>query len=273
MNLKSLFLGIIFLALAAPVRLAHSAAVTSCTTSREYITTLEFLRDRKELAIAEPDAQKVALEASKGCTGAAQRFVRVAVLLEQAGLGPKDTIRRSLEFAHRTDQEADTFATVFRLAFDQDAMDLDLRASMKMAEELTQSFDADTVAVRDDFEKLLDFCASSGKLGLPKPECGAFAARLAKEGEKWSGGISVPYIEAFDFVTSEKGPHLATSKALEIAGKLVAAGPDSADNFITAYKYAVSKKGLGLADNAALKFAMQMGLESGNAIPEPSSSK
>lgn len=256
--------GIIFLAVAQIASAAPS--VSSCTTAREYITTLEYLRDRKEFSMPEPDAQKVALEASKGCTGAAQRFIRISLILSQAGLGPRDSIRKGIEFSKRTDQETETFASVFRRAYAEDAMDLDLRASMKMAEDLTQEFEADSVAVRDDFEKLLDFCSSSGRLGLPKPQCGAFAARLAKQGQRWSGGISVPYIQTFDFVTSSSGPHLATSKAIEIADSLVAAGPDSSDNFITAYKYAVSKKGLGLADNAALAFAMQMGLESGGAV-------
>ena len=256
---------IIFLAVAATRTLHASPGATSCTTAREYITTLEYLRDRKELTMPEPEARKVAAEAAKGCTGAALRFIRISWVLSEAGLGPRDSIRKGLEFALRTDQETETYASVFSRAYSEDSMDLDLRASMKMADELTREFEADTVAVRDDFDKLLGFCSSSGRLGLPKPQCGAFAARLAKLGEKWSGGIAAPYIQAFEFVNSASaGPHLATSRAIEIAGQLVMAGPDSADNFITAYKYAVSKRGLAMADNAALAFAMQMGLGSGS---------
>jgi hypothetical protein len=243
-------------------QLAQAAEVTSCTTAREYITTLEYLRDRKEMAMPEADARKVALEASQGCTGAALRLIRVTTTLSQSGMGAKDAIRRGLEFAKRTDQETETFLTVFNRAYAQDAMDLDLRASVRMADELTRDFEADTVAVRDDFIRLLDFCSGSEKLGLPKPQCGAFAARLAKQGQKWSGGISAPYIQAFEFAVSNKGPALTTARAIEIANQLTAAGPGSAENFVDAYKYAVSKKGLGLADNAALGFALKIGLES-----------
>lgn len=244
---------------------ANPAPPATCTTAREYITTLEYLRDRKEFAVPEPEAQKVALDASKGCTGAAQRFIRISLILSKAGVSGRDAIRKGLEFANRTDEEAETFAQVFRTAYSEDAMDLDLRNSLIMAEDLTREFGANTVAVRKDFEKLLDFCSSSGRLGLPKPQCGAFAARLAKQGEKWNGGISSPYIQAFDFVTSKSGPNLATSKAIEIADTLAAAGPGSTENFITAYKYAVSKKGLGLADGAAVAFAVQIGVKSGNS--------
>lgn len=243
--------------------------LSSCTTAREYITTLEFLRDRKELALAEADARKAALEASKGCTGAAQRLIKVSLVLSQAGLGASDAIKRGLSYAKRTDQEAETFVTIFRRAFSRDAMDLDLRSSIKMAEDLSREFEGDTLAVRDDFERLLDFCSGSEQLGLPKPQCGAFAARLAKQGQKWSGGISVPYIQAFEFATSKKGPSLTTAKAIEIANKLAIAGPGSAENFIAAYKYAVAPKGLALAENAALKFALKIGLESDASLDGP----
>ncbi|MGK5085522.1 hypothetical protein WDW37_19715 [Bdellovibrionota bacterium FG-1] len=265
--------GVIILLVASEVASAAPpvpSPVPSCTSTREYITTLEYLRDRQEVAMPELDAQKTALEASKGCNGAARRFIRVSHLLSRAGLGPRDAVHKGLEFAKRTDQETETFTSVFRQAFAEDAMDLDLRASMKMAEELTGEFDGDTVAVLHDFEKLLDFCSDSGKLGLPKPQCGAFAAHLAKQGQKWNGGISVPYIQAFEFAVSEKGPGLPTSKAIEIANKLVTAGPDSADNFISAYRYAISKKGLDLANHAALAFALQMGLAKED-VPTPPS--
>jgi hypothetical protein len=247
---------------------ASATELSSCTTAREYITTLEFLRDRKELALPEADARKVAHEASKGCTGAAQRMIKVSVVLSQAGLGSPDAIKRGLSYAKRTDQEAETFVTIFRRAYSKDAMDLDLRASIKMAEDLSREFEGDTLAVRDDFERLLDFCSGSDQLGLPKPSCGTFAARLAKQGQKWSGGISVPYIQAFEFATSKKGPSLATAKAIEIANQLAVAGPGSTENFIAAYKYAVAPKGLALAENAALKFALGIGLESDASLDE-----
>jgi hypothetical protein len=269
---------VLFLALgiAGSVARAASASTTqisSCTTAREYITTLEYLRDRKELALPEADARKTALEASKGCTGAAQRFIRVSLVLSQAGLGSLDAVKRGLEFAKRTDQETETFMTVFRRAFARDAMDLDLRSSIRMAEDLSRDFEGDTIAVRDDFERLLDFCSGSSRLGLPKPQCGSFAARLAKQGQKWSGGISVPYIQAFEFAVSEKGPSLPTSKAIEIANQLVVAGPGSTENFIAAYKYAVAKRGLALADQAALGFALKIGLETDGTSDAPPANK
>ena len=68
-------------------------------------------------------------------------------------------------------------------------------------------------------------------------------------------------------MTDSKGPHLATSKALELADKLVVAGPDSADNFITAYKYAVSKKDWAWPTTPRSSLRLQMGISGGGADP------
>ena len=242
-------------------------AQASCTTAREYITTLEFLRDRKDLAVPEADAQKVSRQVAKGCTGAAQRFIRISVLMSKAGMGSKDSLQKSIEFSARTDREAETFATVFKQAFFEEGLDLDLRASMKMAESLTSEFEGDSLGVRDDFEKLVSYCSDKEKLELPRPQCGAFAARLAKLGHRWGGGISAPFVSAFEYLRSEKGPALPTGKALQLAEKLMTAGPDAPNNFITAYKYAVNKKGLGLSESPALAFATDLGLDTPEKKP------
>jgi hypothetical protein len=244
---------------------AASPAWGSCTATREYVTTLEYLRDRKELAIPEADARKVAQETAKGCSGAARRMIRVSSMLSKAGFGSKDSLENGLAFAKSTDEATDTFVTIFQRAFLPEHLDLDLQASLSMAQSLTRGFEGDTVAVRKDFEKLVDFCASSKNLDLPKPQCGVFAARVAKLGQEWKGGIYPGFVKVFDFARSEKGVQVPTGQALKIAEKIVAAGPDSPENFISAYRYAVSKRGLGMNEKAALDFATEMGAASNAA--------
>jgi hypothetical protein len=236
----------------------------SCTTAREYVTTLEFLRDRKDVsgtvAVNDTQAREIARTVSDGCTGAAQRFIRVSSVLTKAGLGAKDALRKGVEFAARTDMETETFVTVFRKSFFKEELDLDLLTSLRTAESLTREFEGDTLAVRDDFDRLVSFCAGSKSLNLPTPQCAGFAARVAKLGARWSGGVAAPFVRSYEYLTSESGPHFGSGQALQIAEKLIAGGPDAPDNFITAYKYAVNQKGLGLGDGAAVQFAMEMGL-------------
>src|SRR4051812_28021482 len=76
-----------------------------CLTTREYVTTLEFLRDSKEFQLPEKDARALATRVSDGCTGAALRFIKVTRLLTKAGVGSKDAVTTAADFAHRTDAE------------------------------------------------------------------------------------------------------------------------------------------------------------------------
>jgi hypothetical protein len=229
-----------------------------CTSTQEYVTALEYLRSTPELAISEPEARKVADRVLKGCSGAGQRFIRVSQVLMRAGVGGKDAIEEALDLSHKTDREAETFITVFRTAFASEGLDLDLRAALKMARAFSTEFEGDVSAVRDDFERLVSFCVGPSNLDLPRPKCADFAVRIARKGQSFSGGMSEPFIKAFDFIRSERGPGVPTARALEIAESLVAGGPGSTDNFVQGYRYAISSSGLALGSDEALKFAESM---------------
>lgn len=245
---------------------ANASPGRTCMTSREFITTLEFLRDFKELAIQEQDAQAAARKVAEHCTGAAQRFIRVAKTLSRAGLSGKNSVESGLEFASRTDRETETFLLVFSRAFLAEFLDLDLRSAMQMARSLSTQFDGDVLAVRDDFETVLEFCLRSKGLDLPRPRCGTLAAQLARKGGDYSGGISRPFIKLYQFLESERGPALDKEKSLTLAQELVAeGGADSADNFIHAYRYAISKSGLELSAKDAMGFARSMTVRGGKS--------
>jgi hypothetical protein len=242
----------------------HRAQASDCTYTREYITTLEYLRKQKIFSVSEPEARKTAKKISLGCTGAAQRFIKVSSVLRHAELLPKDAIQIGTEFASLSDIAADSFVAIFLKAYLPEFLDLDVQSSIKMARSLSSEFRGDILAVRDDFEKLIEFCVSSKDLGLPKPQCGGFAVRIAQKGEKFSGGVSNPYIQAFYFLTSEQGPHLTTAQAITLAESLIENGRDAVDNFIQAFKYGISPQGLGFGTQDAIHFAQEMTFHKNN---------
>jgi hypothetical protein len=231
------------------------AQAADCTFTREYITTLEYLRKQKMFSIPEPAARKIAQTVSKGCTGAAQRFIKVTSVLRHAELLAKDSIQIGTDFSSRTDIEADSFVAVFLKAYLADFLDLDVHASIQMAKSLSSEFRGDILTVRNDFEKLVEFCVSTKNLALPKPQCGQFAVRIAQKGEKITGGISSSYIQGFRFLTSEAGPNLTTAQALILAEKLIGNSQNSVENFIQAFKYGISSDGLGVGTQDAILFA------------------
>lgn len=228
----------------------------SCTTTREFITTLEYLRDQKDFKLRDGDARAIASKVAQACTGAAERFIQVTDVLAKSGLSADDSVRAGLEFSSRSKADVAAFLTVFKEAFLSEHLDLDLRSALQLSRSLTTGFDGDVTAVSDDFRSLVDFCVGE-KLGLPRPECAEFAARNARKGEP-TGGIARPFIRIYDFLVSRDGPRLTTAQALKTAEQLIAAGPAAADNFIVGYRYAASRTGLQLSSSDAIEFARDL---------------
>jgi hypothetical protein len=229
----------------------------SCTTTREFITTLEYLRDQRDFKIRDDEERKIASKVARGCTGAAERFIQVTDVLSASGLSADDSVRTGLQFASRTKTEVAAFITVFKEAFLAEHLDLDMRSALELSRSLSSGFDGDVTAVSKDFQTLVDFCLGE-RIGLPRPACAEFAAATTRKGQQWNGGIARPFIRIYEFLTSTDGPHLTTGQALKVAGGLIVAGPDSADNFIVGYKYAASRNGLRLSSIDAIEFARDL---------------
>lgn len=238
------------------------SATSTCNFSKEYITTLEYLREQKNFSIPEQESRKIAEKVSLlGCTSSAQRFIRITSLLSKAGLPTREAIQFGLDFSKRKDAEVQTFSLVFKQAFLEDSLDLDVSTSIHMASQLSLEFNGDTRNVREDFIHLLNFCLDEKSLNLPRPQCGAFAVRVAHLGEKFEGKISRPFIELFDFLRSSSGPQLVTGQALSLAEQLITGGRASYDNFTQAFKYGTAKQGLNLPIQEAVDFAKKMTLQ------------
>ncbi|MEK7691200.1 MAG: hypothetical protein AAB425_09285 [Bdellovibrionota bacterium] len=242
-----------------------------CGTTREFITSLEFLRAMTEFKLPDPKSRALARKVAYGCSGAARRFIRVATTLIKAELSAQDSLETALDFARRTENETDTFITVFKTAFSPGLMDLDLRTSLQLAHSLVSDFSGDSVGARTDFERLVRYCTQARDLDLPKPKCATFAARIARLGEPYSGGIGEPFIEILKFLRSDSGPALTTGDALRKAEEIIKqGGPLAAQNFTTAYRYSVSQSGLALNRNDAISFASDL---TANKMEDPGASR
>lgn len=233
---------------------------SGCSTTAEFVKTLSYLRSQKEFAIDEAKSRKIAEDVSQGCSGAAKRFTQVVEDLFNSGLASWDAVKIGTELAQRKDSEVATFLNIFDHSFGTDALDLDLRNSVKIALSLTSEYTGDTLVARKDFEALTQFCISREHLDLPKPRCALFAARITHEGQTWKTGAALPFIHAFEFIraTGTDGPGLATDQALQFAENIVVAGPGSDQNFIQAYSFGTRKDGLALGSSDAVKFAFKM---------------
>jgi hypothetical protein len=239
-------------------RTASTASEKACPSAREFITTVAYLRRRTELSLPEPEIRNLAGKVAEGCAGAANRFVQVTELLIRSGVGGPDAVKQGLLLARGSDEQAKVYRRVFQRAFLAENLDLDLATSLRMAAELSRRLAVEPDSVRRDFETLLDYCAGQKGFDLPRQQCGAFAARVAGTGALAKGEIAPEFIRSFEFLRSDRGPGLPLHQALALAEELSPAGPGAAENFASAYRYALSKDGLDSPREAAVSFARQL---------------
>lgn len=237
----------------------RSLELESCTSTREFVTTLNFLRSLKELRLSEGQMEEISESVAMGCSGAARRFIRVVQVLTRANVGAADAFKLGRELARKDSATADTFVLVFQRAYLPEYLDLGLKDSIEMAKVLSLEFKGNALNVGLDFTRLLSFCIEKEGLGLPKPRCGAWAAQLAKKGEPYSGGISRAYMTTFDFLTKQTdGPKMSLDQGMKISEEMLGYGMGAQDNFFKAYQFAISKGGLNYDQEKALAFAQRM---------------
>ncbi len=226
-----------------------------CSSAREFITTFEYLQKHPDLALTREQMFDVASQVAKGCSGAAGRFVKVFEVLSKSGSGTHDAIKIAVELANRPQAYSDTFVLVFTRSYLTKYLNLDYRTSLILANALATNYTGDPRIAAKDFVKLVKFCDSSKGMNYSKPLCGIIAARVVKRAENFDALIAGQFIKLYRFLTSSKGPAAPIATALKIADNVVAQGPEAADNFITAYNYAITNGGLGLPAVQSVAFA------------------
>ena len=231
---------------------------TECGASKEFVTLHGFLKKDPEDRIQDPDALELAKKASKGCSGAAQRFIRVSKTLGIAGVNRKNRMEAATEFSLRDDASTETFVAVFRAASASDVLDLDLDASLRLARSLSSEFKGDPAKALRDFERILKWCSDATRSGLIRKDCGAFAVEISRTGEGWKESVSEPWIDLFGYLTSTSGPGLTTGEARELARELALNGPGALRNFSVAYEYALDSKGLAFTRDQSVALAKDL---------------
>ncbi len=241
--------------------LSKPAVNYRCQSAREFVTTYNFLSDAKYLNLSSDQVRGISERVIVGCDGSARRFVEAVSLLSRARLDSRNSIRIGERLALATDAQADTFMDVFKRAYLKKYLDLDLLASIRIAESLSIHFEGSPKHAREDYTKLVEHCLDKGGFNLPRPACSELAMRLTRYGQGPRRSIAKPYLEGIEFLTrDDDGPKLTLQDALKLAEELVAASPDAVKNFEKTYEFAVAKKGLALERARAVQQARTVAL-------------
>jgi hypothetical protein len=250
------------LLLTSSVSIAHDKKIVeTCSSSKEFITTINYLKQKKEFSLDDKDAFETAMKVSKGCSYSSSRFINALELLLKISLTTSDAIKVAIRVAHSDDAKSEAFEDVLKRSFTKKYLDLPLKDSVDYAIALSIDFKGDPTVARNDFKRLVEFCKDEDYLEMPIIKCAAIALEVSKHTVKFKKSLVSSFIDLFEFQIDKDGPNLPTFNALEITREVIAAGPLAEENFKLAYKYATRKDpGLNYDRTNAVKFAKKMAL-------------
>lgn len=230
-----------------------SPAAASCDAFREYLTTYNYLLDKKTIAFTKDQASRTAMQVARGCDGAAGRFIRVFDLLVNARITLDQASQMAQDVATSGDESTANFVEVFKAAYLEKSLDLPLGTALDLARALSGK----GRWVRHDYTKLVEFCLGRKGLSLPKPECATLARDVALLGEENPDkSVADAFVELIEFLRSDAdGPCLTSFEALQLTRELMALSVEAGRNFIPGYKFARDKNQLGLDRAKAVAFA------------------
>jgi hypothetical protein len=233
-----------------------------CLSSREYITTVNYLRKSKEFKLDEKQIRSIADKVSLGCSEASKRFIMITNLLVKSSLDSKSALEIAIKFASKTEAEVRTFIYIFKRSFLKNYLDLDIRTSVNVALTLSDKFDGDQKNSQETFNEILRLCGSRNGLDMPNKKCAELAANVAKKGESFKESVGKKFVHLFEYLVSRSGPNLPSFEAVKIAEELIGFGPTVYTNFLHGYKFAISKSGLNLSRNQSIEFGKKMAMRS-----------
>jgi hypothetical protein len=239
----------------------------SCQADREFITTYEYLKHKKDFGLKPEDMRNIAVAVTKGCTGAASSFIESLELLLKTGVDGKTSIEQARDIAIKGENFAKAFVAIYRGAFAKEFLDMDTGTAIRIARKLTSDFTGDPKVAADDYFDLAKFCVSTKKLDLPRPTCATMAARIAGYSADSKMPVAKSFINAVNYLTQNKDINLSMHDALELAESLVAVSPEAFPIFINTYEYASEKSGLELTRADAIKFAKAVSMNTKQPKP------
>ncbi|MEY4615769.1 MAG: hypothetical protein RJB66_729 [Pseudomonadota bacterium] len=241
-----------------------------CEPIKEYREMMNFFRSQKdEINPSEALARQLAAEISKGCDGAARRFVKTFLFLKKSGVDHTRSIEYALEFS-KTDQETvDNFFELFKKTYLGEYFDLDYSSALRISFELSKLYKGNRKQAREDFLQISKFCLEKTGLNLPVTQCADLSVSMARWSQYYPDGIRDDFFKLYRILRDDKRFGVSIKTSINIIREVLPYGPKSVQNFIRSYEYAIDPTGLASGGVAAIKFALSMAKNSVKTWPPP----
>jgi hypothetical protein len=231
-----------------------SPVYTDCERFSSFKETYEFIEVDQDLNLSPSTSMQIAMEVSKGCEGASQRFQKVFKLLKKVGVDYKKSIELALQFAYLDDSRTENFVQIFSKTYLENYFNFDFKNSFEITFNLSKELKDQPEVVRNDFIKLTQFCMKTRELALPVPVCAKMILELVASAPYYPQGI-YPYFED-TFYFSKVDLKMNLTDSLKTTLKILKQGPKAFENFKNTHNYLTQKINLKKKDVIKLSHAV-----------------
>lgn len=237
--------------------------IKNCLSSREYITTVQYLREHKDFALSEKEIKMTADKVSLGCLNSSQRFINTVKLLTNLGVDTRSSIQTALNFSQKTDEHSQAFIEIFKYAYNPEKLDLDVLSSLNLSLQLSAFYEGYINNAIKNFKDLVSFCIENKSLDLPHSSCAKLATEITINGKDYKEPIAPKFKTLVSFLKIDsQGPKLSLLESIAIAKNIISYGETASENFTQGFKFAISEKGLNYSTKMAMDFAKSMAMRS-----------
>lgn len=229
-----------------------------CSSTKEYIETLKFLRTTQVIMVTETAARMIADRVSKSCDGGADRFARILKMFKTVGLSDRKAMELALDFSSRPVDVQKNFIAIFTSAYLAEFLDYDYTPAVALAYELSKDYKGDPVQVREDFIELMHFCKDGQKLDLPIKLCSEYTIKMARLSQNFKDGVRSSFYKLYQRLTDDRQFSMDIKSSMELSYNILRNGPRAPENFFAGYDYAMTEEGLGMSHAQAVEFGLRM---------------
>jgi hypothetical protein len=232
----------------------------TCNSAKEFEKAYVYFTTKEEVQLIDSQALQLAVRVSEGCDGAQERFNKVFQTLKKSGIEFNQVKELALKFSQKSDSQTDTFLEFYKKIFLENYLDLDFHTAYKVSLKFAEKSQDETTGLAKDFERIVSFCLSQKKMGLPLKTCADFAFELADFRPLWGSKSMADDLEEFyDFVLSRKDLEYNTSRFIKWTRQVMRSGPAAVENFKQAFDFARRQ---GLTEQQSVEVAAKVAANS-----------
>lgn len=234
-----------------------SSFAVECESTKEFISTIEYLRLQKKLALPDNEILKTALLVSENCNGAAKRFSRILDTLVTSGVDHEHARHFAVTYSREDNESVEAFISLFQGLVLEKKFNLPFYQAFETAKYFAESTKGNKVELKKDFLGFLGFCFEDvNGILLSLEQCRSLSFSYLKLHADYPKGVFQDFKTLFTFLRNEKETGLAISNALAITQKILLNGPGAQKNFIDSYRYGLNKLNMKPAQSLALAYKL-----------------